>query len=129
MTNMKLVKMASPRPIGLWNASMRPSAARRSSACSPPPRPPPPRGEPARGLRFEPPVGRPVVPAAPEGVGQVLLVHPRLGRVVRVLVARAVAQLLHERGRRVADVQRDGVGRGPGAARRRGAAGGAGPRG
>src|SRR3990167_8621374 len=129
---MKLVKMASPRPVGLCTARARPSAPRRSRgppralerldaplarqalerllcvapgdqpevggeepcgrdqqqrvAPAPPLEPPhalpprfpvlrppaPPRGEPARELRFEPPVGRPVVLAAPEGVGQEL---------------------------------------------------------
>ena len=53
---------------------------------------------------FEAALGGAVVLAAAQRLRQMLLVDARLGRVVRVLVAVAVTEVLHEAGRRVADV-------------------------
>src|ERR1041385_2503649 len=65
--------------------------------------PPPPLGQPAAQLGLEPALGGPVVLAAAKRFRQVLLLDARPGRVVGVLVALAVAEILHEPGRRVAD--------------------------
>src|SRR5437867_4211638 len=60
---------------------------------------------------FEAPLGRAVVLASAKRLRQVVLVYARVRRVVRVLVAGAVAEVLHESRRRVADVERHGLGR------------------
>src|SRR5262249_37817416 len=53
-------------------------------------------------------VARRVVRLAAQGVGQIIVGDVVSLEVVRVAVARAEAELLHERGRRVADVGRHG---------------------
>src|SRR5262245_63109701 len=64
---------------------------------SPSPRPAGAPGLQAAGeLGFQAAVDRPVVAALAKRLGQVLLIHLRVGRIVRVLVARAVAQVAHE---------------------------------
>src|SRR5262249_58790428 len=73
--------------------------------------PAPPRRQALPDLGLEPAVGRPVVLPPAEGIGQVLLVDARLGRVVGVLIAGAVAEPFHEPGGRIAYVQRHSLGR------------------
>src|SRR5881628_425600 len=48
-------------------------------------------------------IRRPIVSPTAQGLGEVLLIHARIRGVVRVLVALAVAEILHESGGRVAD--------------------------
>src|SRR4030095_16628486 len=57
-----------------------------------------PLGQALSELRLEPASRWSVVGATLERVGQMLLVHARVRRVVRVLVARPVAEILHEPG-------------------------------
>src|SRR5262245_3009957 len=59
-----------------------------------------------RDLGLEALVGRLVESAADQLVGQMLLIGDPALLVVRVLIAAAVAELLHQRRRRVADHQR-----------------------
>src|SRR3989442_9963232 len=66
----------------------------------------------ASDLGLQAAVGGPVVAAPAQRLGQVFLVHPRVRGVVGVLVTLAVAQVLHQAGRGVADVQRHGLGGG-----------------
>ena len=79
----------------------RPSFAVRFSGFQGPPalQPPPDR-------LLEAPIGRPVVAPASERGGQAFHGRHTVGVVVGVAVALAVAQILHERGRGVAQVQR-----------------------
>src|ERR1041384_525758 len=65
-----------------------------------------PLGQPAAELGLEPPVGGSVVLAVAERGRQVVLIDPRLGRIVGVLVALAIAEVLHQARRGIADVER-----------------------
>src|SRR5713101_8228585 len=56
-------------------------------------------------LFFIPHAARNIEARPPKGLGQVLLREVGRGRVMRVAVARAVAELLHERRGRVAEVR------------------------
>src|SRR5262245_59607087 len=67
--------------------------------------PRPPLGEALGELLLGPARGGAVVDAAAERVGQVLLAHLRVGGVVRVLIPAAVAQIGHQAGGRVAQMQ------------------------
>src|SRR5262245_57408305 len=66
--------------------------------------PRPPLRETLGDLLFGPSRGGTVVDAAAQRVGQMLLAHLRVGRIVSVLVAAAVAEVGHEAGRGVAEV-------------------------
>src|SRR5262245_9695048 len=68
--------------------------------------PPEPVREPSPQVGFESPVGGMVIAPATESLGQVLLVHAGLGIVVGIPVAAAVAEILHESRRGIADVWR-----------------------
>src|SRR5262245_10773573 len=83
----------------------------RFSLRFPPGAPGAPVGEAAGDVGLEAAVGRAIVLPATERLGQVLLFDAGIGRVVGVLVAGAVADVAHEPGRRVADVQRYRLGR------------------
>src|SRR4029079_17170033 len=76
----------------------------RGPPLRPPPRPP--LGEADPDLLLGAALGRAVVDAATKSVGQVLLAHLRVRGVVGVLVAAAVAEVTHEPGGGVAQVQR-----------------------
>src|SRR5687768_10527582 len=68
-----------------------------------------PVGEAAGKVGFEPALRGTIVLTAAQSLRQVLLLHPCLRRTMRVLVAPAVPEVLHEARRRVADMQRHGV--------------------
>src|SRR5687768_8257151 len=69
-----------------------------------------PLGEAAAEVGLEAAIGGPIVLTAAEGFGKVLLLDARIRCVVRVLVALAIPEILHEAGRRVTDVHGHGLG-------------------
>jgi len=63
---------------------------------------------------FDAAVGRVIVASSSERLRQALHIDARVFGRVRVLIALAVVEFLHQLGGRVAQVQRDGVGDGSG---------------
>src|SRR5439155_26825893 len=113
------------RALSVFNAGHprepRPDARRPDGAAARPPpgdrallrlRPPPPApaAEPLADLPLAAAVGRLVVAPAGEALRKVILVDDGNRIIVRVPIIGAIAEALHERSRRAAEVARDGQG-------------------
>src|SRR5437899_325442 len=82
------------RPVGWRSRRWTPARTRRAQALG--------------DLALPAAIGRLVIVTAGERVGQIILLHDGTLVVVGVEVAGAVAEALHERCRRVSEVERDG---------------------